>query len=97
MKNKKGVELALNTMVTAIIVIIVVVVVIATFSGLFRKESGVIGGQVNRLDVCDDTQDFDSDGLINKADPCRCIPQTEKNDCTSANQWEGCPPNNCKK
>jgi hypothetical protein len=90
MVNKKGIELALNTVVVAVLVIVVLAVVVGVFTGLFGKEAEIIGGQISGLDPCEASSDFDRDGILNSADACVCIKSGDKNDC--AYKYESCPP-----
>ena len=64
--NKKSVELAMNTIIIAVIVLIVALIVIFMFQYYYKKETDVIGTQIDQLD------DYDGDGTANMFDKCPC-------------------------
>ena len=77
-KNKKAVELSLNTIIVAIILLVTLIVVIAVFIKFFGQETDQLGDYINSLD------DGDDDGITNLFDRCPCESGTsEYKGCTS--------------
>jgi hypothetical protein len=76
-KNKKGVELSLNTVIIAAILLITIIVIVAVFTRLFGKEASQIEEKISGLD------DEDGDGIVNMFDDCPCREGEKDND--------GCP------
>lgn len=70
--NKKSVELAMNTIIIAVIVLIVALIVIFIFQHYYGKQTDIIGERIEGL------EDSDGDGIANMFDKC---PNDPKNTC----------------
>jgi len=64
--NKKGFEMTLGLVVTAVILLITVFVVIGSFTNIWAKGTGEIRSSF------DANKDADGDGIINAFDKCPC-------------------------
>ena len=73
---KKGM-LPMQLVVVIIILLIALAIITVWFTGTFRKETKVVGGELNKLYDCD------CDGVRNMFDKCPCEP---------AETEDGCPP-----
>lgn len=66
--NKKSIELTMNTIVIAMIVLIVALVIIFMFNHYYGKETGIIKGQIEKLEK--NQGDSDGDGILDIYDKC---------------------------
>ncbi|MCK4521475.1 MAG: hypothetical protein KAU20_02795 [Nanoarchaeota archaeon] len=64
-KNKKGVEMTLQTIIVAVLLLVVLFVLISVFARQFGKSSGVTESRIDCL-----TQDKDEDGVVDAIDSC---------------------------
>ena len=64
--NKKGIEMAFNTIIVAIIVLIVLVISIILYTKYIGRSAGELDNQIGALD------DYDGDGTANMFDKCPC-------------------------
>ncbi len=85
MKNKKAVEMSLNTIVIAVIVLVVMAVILIVFSGLTKSPVKGISDVGKGL-----TFDVDCDGIKDAVDSCPCTKDIP-NSCKPGDSRDGCP------
>ena len=64
-KNKKAVEMTLQTIIVAVLLLVVLFVLISVFARHFGKESEITASKIDCL-----KQDQDEDGVIDAIDSC---------------------------
>ena len=77
--NKKAIELATNTIVILALLLIVLITMIWVFQTYLKKETSIIGEQIDSLGDCD------CDKVRNFLDKCPCEPAEE------GAELAGCP------